>query len=51
MSKLQKLANVARTRADSWYNALTGLGNALRDKQMATRFIEGTLLSDDVLDG
>jgi uncharacterized protein len=37
-------------RVDSWYNALTGLGNALRDKAANTYFMRQTRLADDALE-
>src|SRR5688572_12085372 len=37
-------------RLDGWVNTLTGLGNALRDKAMATRFSASRPLSDAELD-
>jgi phage-related protein (TIGR01555 family) len=45
MGKLKGVVDVIRS--DGWYNALTGLGNALRDKITATQFLRSAILSDD----
>lgn len=53
MSKLNKivdLASDAQRRLDSWFNALTGLGNSVRDKLMSTSFMAGARLPDQVLE-
>lgn len=50
MSKLNKVMNVETSRRDSWVNALTGLGNSLRDKIASTLFQRGVKLSDDTLE-
>lgn len=48
--KLGQLLDVVQERTDGWVNALTGLGNSLRDKGMATNFLAGTKLSDQALE-
>jgi phage-related protein (TIGR01555 family) len=50
MSKLGNLVDVTKLRVDSWYNALTGLGSNIRDKQTYTRFVKGVALTDVELD-
>jgi len=50
MTKLGNVVGVVNTRLDSWYNALTGIGNSLRDKMMSTQFLKGNKLSDDQLE-
>lgn len=50
MTKLGNLVDVSRSRLDSWYNALTGLGNNLRDKVKSTQFTSSTRLPDATLD-
>jgi len=37
-------------RVDSWYNALTGLGNALRDKRESTYFTYDSKIADQTLE-
>jgi uncharacterized protein len=37
-------------RRDGWYNAITGLGTALRDKSATTYFSRNATLTDDELD-
>jgi len=49
MSKLGNVIEVVK-RADSWVNALTGLGSALRDKLTATQFQQSVRLSDATLE-
>lgn len=39
-----------RKRLDAWYNAVTGLGNVLRDKAANTYYQRGRLLTDDYLE-
>lgn len=44
------LITLATDRADSWMNALTGLGNALRDKLASTQFMGNAHLSEEQLE-
>lgn len=45
-----KLIEATKTRLDSWYNALTGLGNSLRDKLQSTAFVAASRLTDEQLE-
>lgn len=47
---MSELLDKVRARADSWVNTLTGLGDALRDKQTYTRFTASVKLSDQELE-
>ena len=44
------LDTVRKIRRDGWYNTLTGLGDALRDKSQSTAFYSSGTLSDIELD-
>jgi phage-related protein (TIGR01555 family) len=50
MGKIAKIIETTRNRMDSWYNALTGVGSALRDKQTATYFRAGVRLDYETLE-
>lgn len=48
-SRLDRVKGVVDfVRSDSWYNALTGLGNALRDKVHSTLFQTNLKLTDEL---
>jgi phage-related protein (TIGR01555 family) len=44
------IVDAVTKRVDGWYNALTGLGNALRDKRERGLFLGKTRLTDDLLE-
>jgi phage-related protein (TIGR01555 family) len=50
MSRLKSVVNQIQSRADSWSSALTGLGNAMRDKVLSTVFLDSARLSDSQLE-
>lgn len=47
INAVMELGGKIQTRFDSWKNALTGLGNALRDKTLSTFLVGSSRLSDD----
>jgi uncharacterized protein len=48
MSTVKKVVNLVQERFDSWYSALTGLGDALRDKVAGASFMASPRLPDQL---